>query len=255
MKNGGVAEIPNPAARLAEQMRIMQEEQRKKDEEQKEKDEIIAREREETRKKFDELQAAFAQKIAELEEKLSKQQPAAVNNGTIINTGPVNINTGPVVVFNYYGAPNFDYLLKYPEDTINQVNKYGIRLPENLVNPIYFNKNHPENISVHCINESTGEFYVYGREGWEYADAATVMEKVRLVSYQCAQKMIAAHCTREDHLTYGRRLKNYESVHDADTQRELRDMRSVIVSHQITSKKLLTSLGQAVGNQIILPKK
>ncbi len=246
MKNGGIQKLPEDD-QIKERLRIMEEEREKEREERE-------REREETQKRFAELHAAFAAKLAELEEKLAKQPPLvqnAVNNGTVNNTtNNINILMSP----NPYYAPNVEYLMKHPEEVVAAVAKHGIRLPETLIIPIYFNKNHPENLAVHCVDEKKDEYYVFGRDGWEYANANKVAETMRMVAYKTSIRMVDEHCTAPEHLNYGQQIKQYINAKDAETNRELTEIKNTVASRRDVSKRVLLTIAPEVGSQIVAKK-
>ena len=246
MKNGGVQKLPEEV-QLKERLRIVEEEQRKKEEEQRKKEE-------ETQKRFAELQSIFAAKLAELEEKLAKQPPQIVQTGPI-NNGTVNNNNINILMYpNPYHAPNVEYLMKHPEDVRAEVNQHGIRLPETLIVPIYFNKNHPENLAVHCIDEKKDEYYVYGKDGWEYADANKVAEVMRVVAYKTSIRMVDEHCTTPEQLNYGQQIKQYINAKDAETNRELTEIKNTVASRRDVSKRVLLTIAPEVGSQIVAKK-
>lgn len=246
IKNGGVETLPD-VNRVEEKLRIIEEEREKEREEQRKKEE-------ETQKRFAELQSIFAAKLAELEEKLAKQPPQIVQTGPI-NNGTVNNNNINILMYpNPYHAPNVEYLMKHPEDVRAEVNQHGIRLPETLIVPIYFNKNHPENLAVHCIDEKKDEYYVYGKDGWEYADANKVAEVMRVVAYKTSIRMVDEHCTTPEQLNYGQQIKQYINAKDAETNRELTEIKKTVASRRDVSKRVLLTIAPEVGSQIVAKK-
>lgn len=221
MRDGGVDKLPIDV-QANERLRIIQEEN--------------AKEREESAKNQAAMQETLkfmAEEIKKLTEKLGNQQPITINNNGVTN----NINNG--IIHNHFAAPNVEHLFSHPEQVRRIVGKYGCRLPEELMKPIYFDKNHPENMTVHCISDRTGEYMVHGETGWEYAMADTVVDKMRLVGYKTAERMIDEHCVSEEHKDYGRTIKQYENVYDKDTERELNVIRKIVAEHQEITKKIV----------------
>ena len=155
---------------------------------------------------------------------------------------------------NPYHAPNVEYLMKHPEEVVAEVAKHGIRLPETLIIPIYFNKNHPENLAVHCIDEKKDEYYVYGKDGWEYADANKVAETMRMVAYKTSIRMVGEHCTAPEHLNYGQQIKHYINAKDSETLREISDIKKTVASRRDVSKNILCRIAPEVGSQIVIKK-
>ena len=234
----------DPHIKMEEKMRVLEEER--------------LREREETQKKLLELQAAFTAKIIELEAKLANSQQVnsgPVNNGTVNNDNRTVNNTINILMTpNPYYAPNVDYLLKHADEVIADVHKHGITLPETLVDSIYFNKNHPENMSVHCINERKGEYYAYGRDGWEFVDADKVADRMRLVTYMTSVRMIETHCTSAEHIGFGQQIKQYAHVRDKHTEKEIENIKTKVASRKDVSKKVLSAFAPEVGAQIVIRK-
>ena len=187
MRDGGIDKLPADVQAL-ERLRILQEEQAKKDEEH-------AKEREENAKNHAAMQETLkflAEQIRNLNEKNANQPPITINNNGVIH--------------NHYATPNVEHLFAQPAEVRKLVGQHGCRLPEELIVPIYFDKKHPENMTVHCISDRTGEYMVYGATGWEYAYADEVVIKMRLVGYKTAERMIDEHCVSAEHKDYGRTI-------------------------------------------------
>lgn len=224
-KNGVGGEIPAGVA-LAEELRIMREENLV---EQAKRDEENAKDR----AAMQEMLKFMAEEIKKLNEKINNQQPITINNNGVTN----NINNG--VIYNHYTNPNVEHLFTQPAEVRKLVGQHGCRLPEELITPIYFDKNHPENMTVHCISDKTGEYTVYGTAGWEYADADVVVKNMRLVGYKTAERMIDEHCTSAEHKDYGKTIKQYENIYDKDTDRELVTIRKNVANKQEITKRMV----------------
>jgi hypothetical protein len=169
MKNGGVQNLPVPI-QVNERIRIIEEEREKEKEEQKRKDEEKDREMAELRAMIKDMMT----------------RPAVVNVGTV-NTGPVTNN----IVVNTFDNPSYQHLSG--ASTRSTIEKHLMALPLELVTPLWFNEDHPENHSVIVDPKKPTVCKVYGQFGWEMRDTAESANDLRQLACDVARKLIREH--------------------------------------------------------------
>lgn len=227
IKNGGLDKL-HGKVKHEEQMRIMQEQHRL--ELQAIKDQMNS-EREATA-------VALASIKEEMEKiKASGSSVAKVNNtinntvnNTVVNTGPVTIN------INSYTSPNADHLLTFGK--FNEIfMKEFAGLPVSLVCNLYFDPSHPENMSLHLVNKSTGEMLTMCEGNWKTMSIDDVSAKIRAVGYEIAERGIKMHRKNfkfgDAEYVCGNILGN---IHRPDTtERDIKEIKDKIVeSREIT---------------------
>lgn len=180
IKHGGIAAIPDPNVRLAEQVRIMAEEQKRKDEERE-------KEKEEQKRKDEEKDREMAELRAMIKDMISR--PAVVNVGTV-NNGPVTN-----IIVNTFDNPNYQHWMeKTASANIRAaIEKHLMALPIELVTPLWFNLNHPENHSVIVDPKKPTVCKVFGEHGWELRDTAESANDLRKLACDVARKLIREH--------------------------------------------------------------
>lgn len=175
MKNGGIANIPDPNERLAEQLRIMNEEKEKEKEEQKkDREKLIA-------------------EVAELREMMKEMllRPQA-NNAGAVNSGTINIGTQNNIVINNYNTPNVDHLLEF-ETFRKMFSRADIDLPVEIALNIYFDPSHPENASVHLIDKETKHVLAKVNGQWNTFTMEKIVDELRDLGYKYAAEGIRMH--------------------------------------------------------------
>ena len=223
VKNGGLDKL-HGKVKYEEQMCIMQEESNRKiDDVQK----IVAAQAE----LLTAMQASHEAMAKELETLrrgtiLPQTQNITVNN-TMVNNGPVAINV------NNYTSPNADHLLTFTK--FNEIfMKEFAGLPVEIVYNLYFDINHPENMSLHLVNKSTGEMLTMCEGGWKTMNIDDVSAKIRAVGYKIAEKGIKLY---RKNLKYsdadyvcGNIMSNVN--HPGTTERDIKEIKEKIVENR-----------------------
>jgi hypothetical protein len=207
MKNGGIAEIPNPNLRLEEQLRIMAEEQKKKDDEQKRKDDEQKRkeeerekererEKEEQRKEKEKYEKDMAELRNMMKEMLTQKQQAvgAPINNTL--NGNVTVNNNITVVINNYNEPKVDHLLEF--NTFRKI--FGSAdndLPLQMIFQTYFDPSHPENASIHLLDGETKRVLAMANGGWRTFAMDNIILQMREIGYKYAFEGCKLHLDSE----------------------------------------------------------
>lgn len=220
IKNGGINKITDPVTKVNEELRIIKEEQKRKDEE-------LAREREETRKKFEESLRREEELKAELAALraivMGRQTTPVVNNNTINIVGDNNR-------INFYLEPNSQFLKEGTNKTVllKAIDKYGVGLPFQLVEAIWFNKNRPENHSIRHVKGNICE--VQGEFGLETKDLTEVAKDVRDVVHDISVDLIRSVSDNSEHREFANNIRNNKCFHDVTTEREVENVRGKIVT-------------------------
>ena len=222
IKNGGLDKLVDKV-KHEEQIRIMQERQEKHDHElQQVRDDMKAQ-----LAAQNDMFQALMEKMDEMKTQQIAVPAVATNNGVIHNgnvINNVNINV------NNYTSPNADHLLTF--EKFNELfMKEFAGLPIALACRMYFDPSHPENMSLHLINKSTGEMLAMVEGNWSTRNIDEVSEKMRAVGYEIAERGIKMH---------GRNLKYSDADyvccnilnnvhHPGTTERDLREIKEKIV--------------------------
>lgn len=159
--------------------------------------------------------------------------PATINN--TINNGTINNNTVNIHI-NNYTKPDADHLLTF-EKFNGLFMKEFAGLPVAIVCNLYFDPSHPENMSLHLINKSTGEMLAMMDDGWKTMSIEDVAMKIREVGYNVTERGIKMH--RKDikfgdaEYVCGNILQNVH--HPGTTERDIKEIKEKIVeSREIT---------------------
>lgn len=157
-------------------------------------------------------------------------QNITVNNNTVVNTGPVTIN------INSYTTPNADHLLTFKKFNEIFVKEFA-GLPVAIVCELYFDPSHPENMSLHLVNKSTGEMLTMCEGNWATKHIDEVSQRMRAVGYEIAERGIKMHLKDikfgDAEYVCGNILGN---IHRSDTaERDIKEIKEKIVeSREIT---------------------
>jgi predicted nucleic acid-binding Zn-ribbon protein len=193
MKNGGIAAIPDPNIRLAEQVRILAEELEKEKEGQRQKDEEQRQKDEEQRQKDEKIAAEVAEIHAMMKELLLRPAPPA--NGAAGNVTN-NIGTQNNIIINNYNTPNMDHLLEF-DSLYNTLGKYDIDLPIKMILNAFFDPSHPENAAIHLIDKDIKHVLAKVNDQWNTFRIDKITEELREMGYKYAAEAIRIHCNPE----------------------------------------------------------
>lgn len=95
----------------------------------------------------------------------------------------------PVQQVTEYMNPRIDYVLDISKFT-QIFNREYAGLPIGLISELYFEPSHPENMSLHLLNKTTGEMLVMCEDGWKILNIDEVAVKIRELGYALACKGI-----------------------------------------------------------------
>ena len=115
--------------------------------------------------------------------------PTTVNNNTI-NKGVINNNIN--IHINNYTTPSVDHLLTFEKFNSLFMKEFA-GLPIAIVCNLYFDSSHPENMSLHLINKSTGEMLAMMDDGWKTMSIEDVAMKIRDIGYNVTERGIKMH--------------------------------------------------------------
>ena len=152
-----------------------------------------------------------------------------INNGTI-NNNNVNIH------INNYTKPGADHLLTFEKFNSLFMKEFA-GLPVAIVCKLYFDPLHPENMSLHLINKSTGEMLAMMDDGWKTMSIEEVAMKIREVGYNVTERGIKLH--RKD-IKFGEANWVCDNIlqnvhHPETTERDIKEIKEKIVeSREIT---------------------
>lgn len=220
VKNGNVEHLPQ-AAKLEEKIRIIEEELVK------EKKEHVRREEERLKDK-----EQLAELIAQIKILAGKSTVTNITN----NNGPINNN----IVINFYTEPNVDFLM---EILLKLLRMCGLGMPLLLINKIWFNEEHPENISVHCVNEKSGKYYVNDLLGWEMKDANEVATRMRAAAFAASQRLMKSigGLSKEDNEQISL-LGTLKDANNEYTRGDIDDIRKKVVAGKEVSAKFIKGM-------------
>lgn len=186
VKNGGMQTL-HDKVKYEEQMRIKMEEHELKNKDVQAMFSLM-------QAKIDLLEA----KVNTCEHALVQAAPAAVvanNNsaGTLVmgnnttNNNTINLN----ITINSYNKPNLDYI-KNDVKKFEKLLKYEMSaIPMALVEWVWYNRDHPENVSAHLVNKKTGEVLVSIEGKWVTDNVSNVIPELRRIVYELSQYMIS----------------------------------------------------------------
>lgn len=122
------------------------------------------------------------------------------NNGVVVN-GNANIGNANIanttnntfnITVNNYNKPNVEHL-KDVDAFAKLLNRELSATPLALVEQFWFDREHPENISIHLVNKKTGEVLVSVEGKWITDNAQNIIPAMRQIVYEFTQQMIVAH--------------------------------------------------------------
>lgn len=155
-------------------------------------------------------------------------EKAVVSAPVINNTVNIVGNNNRV---NCYFAPNTKYLIDNQsarDILIAAINKYGVQLPFHLIQPIWFNINHPEN---HSIRHIKGNIYqVQDDFGVQAKDLNEVAKDVRNVVHDISSDLICSVSDNREHREFANNIRNNKCFQDATTEKEIENVRENIVA-------------------------
>jgi hypothetical protein len=119
---------------------------------------------------------------------------AVNNNGIINNNNNTTNNTINVqLTINNYNKPNLDYI-KNDVAKFEKLLKYEMAAtPIAVVEWVWYNPEHPENVSAHLVNKKTGEVLVSLDGKWVTDNVSNIIPKLRQIAYEFTQFMISSH--------------------------------------------------------------
>lgn len=178
VKNGGIQTLYDKV-KYEETIRIMKEEQERKDQERERKDQEQERKNQELERKNQELMEEFRK----LKEQVEKGNYTIVNNNnTTNNNNTVNNIIIEKLVINDYKHANIAHLVDY--DVFSKIFKeHWINTPVALVEKIWFDPKHPENISLHLVNKKNGEMLVVKGNKWATDNTTNIIPEIREFTY------------------------------------------------------------------------
>lgn len=118
----------------------------------------------------------------------------AHNAGTVNNIGTNNVtnNTNNINInftINNYNNPNLDYI-KNDVKKFEKLLKYEMAAtPIAVVEWVWYNRDHPENVSAHLVNKKTGEVLVSLDGKWVTDNVSNVIPTLRRIAYELTEFM------------------------------------------------------------------
>jgi hypothetical protein len=107
------------------------------------------------------------------------------NNNNINNTTNNTIN----ITINNYNKPSIEHLKDV--DAFSKLLNYELAgTPMALVNKIWYDPDHPENIAIHLVNKKTGETLVIIGNKWITDNTANIIPQIRHIVYEFTREMI-----------------------------------------------------------------
>jgi Zinc finger, C2H2 type len=188
IKNGGLQTL-HDKVKHEEEIRILKEKQELQVQESKDIKEMMSQ----MKAKIDALEA----------------QNKELKAGTIVNTGNGNINGNVVnnnivnntinntvnIHINNYDKPNVEHLKNL--DTFKKLFNYEMSgTPIALVEKIWYDPEHPENIAIHLVNKKTGETLVVINGKWVTDNISNIIPMIRHITYELTQSIMVNNFER-----------------------------------------------------------
>lgn len=197
VKNGGLNTLFDKV-KYEETIRIMKEEQAQKNQEQERKNQELERKNQELMEEF-----------RKLKEQVEKGNHTIVNNNNTTNNTTNNNNTVNNIiieklVINDYNRANITHLVDY--DVFSKIFKeHWINTPVALVEKIWFDPKHPENISLHLVNKKNGEMLVVKGNKWVTDNTTNIIPEIREFTYNLVIEILRH---------FGKRLSDDKIIND-----------------------------------------
>ena len=197
--------------------------------------------KEESQMEIQAVKAEMAAQMAAMMEKIVKLESSVTASPTTINNTINTINNGIInntvnIHINNYTKPDADHLLTFEKFNSLFMKEFA-GLPVAIVCNVYFDPSHPENMSLHLINKSTGEMLAMMDDGWKTMSIEEVAMKIREVGYGIAERGIKLH--RKD-IKFGEANWVCDNIlqnvhHPETTERDIKEIKEKIVeSREIT---------------------
>ena len=159
-------------------------------------------------KKEEDKSKLILKKLTEFNEKLLKameRQEGVINllNEKIEKLQPSNNTTNNdnrTIIINNYNTPNYEHLLKCVDgknEFIDIFNEKLVQTPMELVSNIWFNPEHPENLSIYLVNKSTKEVHVIVDNKWVTDTCSSIADKVRILAYDITIEIMDSESIKE----------------------------------------------------------
>ncbi len=177
IKNGGM-DLLVDKVRYEQKIRILEEQNNARDEKDKQKDEIIQK---------------LTEKLEEIDARTKQIVPAnVVNNIEVVNTVNITIN--------HYLKPELKYLFaeKLEDSLFIKIYRENLVMtPSELVPHIWFNKAHPENVSVFLVNKQSGDSLLHNGVVWRLGHRDTICRELRDRAYAITEGVLSKYLNKQ----------------------------------------------------------
>lgn len=156
----------------------------------------------------------------------SLQKVETNSHNTTTNSHNTTTNNGPVINinFNAWNEPSVEHL-RSPE-MMDYILKASMDAVVQLVEPVWFNKECPENISIHSKNKKTGELLVRtGEDKWEQANTRDICPQMRQILEAQLKEII-------------KEMPVEKRIHHGDMGRQLKSVQEVLNIRKLDEKRI-----------------
>ncbi len=149
----------------------------------------------------DEMFQKMAERLEVLENQKQIVQANVVNNIEVVNNvnNVNNVNTVNITI-NHYLKPELKYLFaeKLEDSLFIKIYRENLVMtPSELVPHIWFNKAHPENVSVFLVNKQSGESLLHNGDVWRLGHRDTICRELRDRAYAITEGVLSKYLKKQ----------------------------------------------------------